>query len=288
MRATHENLRKYAVAPLAQWLIDVAIRRSSLTYGEAKRRLEIEIGFGTIFSTEVGFPAGVLMDQMLQIRPDVPLLNCLLVQQGDSMPGKGAGLYMAKYLNNPALALPRFRDRNLDQWRVAFDKVATDVYSFRDWDQVYQETFGQLLPAPAIHQGTERDGFDNTRKGEGQNHKALRLWIKDNPEWIHQRYIDFKTDTEFVLDSGDRVDVVYRGPASTVVIEVKSLDSNDADLRRGVYQCIKYRAVMEAMDVRSDAHVVPILVTQRKIPNDLNELVRRHDIRHLIAPEKLR
>ena len=31
-----------------------------------------------------------------------------------------------------------------------------------------------------------------------------------------------------------------------ITIEVKSRDSNWADLRRGVYQCVQYRAVMEA------------------------------------------
>lgn len=58
---TNENLKKHATKPLMQWLIDAAKRRRSITYGEAKRRLEAEIGFSDIFPTRVGIPAGALM-----------------------------------------------------------------------------------------------------------------------------------------------------------------------------------------------------------------------------------
>ena len=104
---------------------------------------------------------------------------------------------------------------------------------------------------------------------------------------MRRGYADFETDTEVVLDSADRVDVVYYGPTSTVVIEVKSLDSDDTDLRRGVFQCIKYRAVMEAIDMRSETQVIPLLVTQTPLPGDLADLVRRHGIRHFKAPGTL-
>ena len=95
------------------------------------------------------------------------------------------------------------------------------------------------------------------------------------------------TNTEVVLDSADRVDVVYYGPDSTVAIEVKSSDSDDTDLRRGIFQCIKYRAVMEAMDIRQDAQVDTVLVTQRSLPSDLRPLLRLHGIGHFKAPNHL-
>ena len=58
MRSTRDNLKQHAAPPLAQWLIHVAKRRSSVTYGEAARRLEIEFEFDTIFPTRMGIPAG--------------------------------------------------------------------------------------------------------------------------------------------------------------------------------------------------------------------------------------
>lgn len=287
MRATRANLTQHAARPLAQWVIHAAKRRSSVTYGEAARRLEIEFEFDNISPTRMGIPAGALMYRILEVQPDCPLLNILLVRQGDGMPGEGAGPFMTDYLGEPRLARLGYRDRHPRRWRAACDEIAADVYASRDWDRVYREAFGERLPPAILPEGTERDGINHARRGEGPSHKALRLWIARNPRRVRRAYADFETDTEVVLESADRVDVVYYGPTSTVVIEVKSLDSDELDLRRGVFQCIKYRAVMQAMDIRSDAQVLSVLVTQRSLPGDLAELVRRHRIRHFKAPEKL-
>ena len=291
IQPTVENLRRHAAAPLAQWLIHAAKRRSWMTYGEAKRRLETEIGFTAIGpDLRMGVSACALMDQILDVRPNCPLLNILLARQDDGMPGVGAARYMAKYLGQPELAQHGFRDKHPERWRTACDRIARDVYAFRNWDQVYQEAFDQPLPAAATHaEGTERDGTNHhARGGEGPKHKALRLWVKNHPRRVHRSFAGFRTDTEVILDSADRVDVVYYGPNSTIVIEVKSQDSDEADLRRGVFQCVKYRAVMEAMDVRRAATVVPVLVTQVKLPGDLKSFIRRHRIQHFRAPEELR
>ena len=287
MQATRDNLRQHAAPPLTQWLIHAAKRRSSLTYGEAKRRLETELDFDTIFPPMMGVPAGALMNRILRVRSDCPLLNILLVRQRDAMPGDGAGSFMADYLGRPRLATDGYRDKHPRQWRAACDEVATDVYAFGEWDQVYREAFGQNLPTATSSEGTERDGISRARSGEGPNHRALRLWVRDNPGRIRRGYRNFDTDTEVFLDSADRVDVVYYGRTLTVVLEVKSVDSDDADLRRGVFQCIKYRAVMEAMDIRSEPQVVPVLITQTPLPGDLAELVRRHGIQHFRAPDDL-
>ena len=56
-------------------------------------------------------------------------------------------------------------------------------------------------------------------------------------------------------------------------------------LRRGVFQCIKYRAVMQAMDIRSDPDIIAILITQSRLPGNLKELLRLNRIGHFRAPE---
>ena len=284
MRPTNGNLNRYAVPPLTQWLILAAKHRSSLTYGIAKARLENEIGFNTLYrATRVGYPAGALMSRMLAVKPDCPLLNVLLVREKDRMPGPGAGPFMARYLDDRELAQKDIRDKDPQRWRSACDEIATDVYAFKEWDQVYADTFGEQLPEPApAPKGSEKDGIRHARKGEGPNHKALRLWVKKHPRKIRQAYAKFRSETEVILDSADRVDVVYYGRDLTVVIEVKSSDSDDNDLRRGIFQCIKYRAVMKAMDVRREPRVEAVLVTQRTLPSGLKPLIRLHNIRHFI------
>jgi hypothetical protein len=52
--------------------------------------------------------------------------------------------------------------------------------------------------------------------------------------------------TEFVLPSGDIVDVLFRSARCRTAVEVKSHISDDADLTRGLFQCVKYRAILRA------------------------------------------
>lgn len=285
MRPTKQNLRRHAAKPLTRWLIRAAKDRSFVTYGQAKRRLETEAGFTTIFSAHMGVPAGELMYRIQDIMPDCPLLNVLLVQQGDKMPSEGAGPFMADYIGNPRLADPEFRTQDPQTWRAVYDRIARAVYAFDAWDGVYEDTFGEPLPHSSPPQGSERDGIRHARRGEGPRHRALRLWVRGHPGAIGRSYARFRTATEVVLDSADRVDVVYYGPNLTVALEVKSSDSDESDLRRGIFQCIKYRAVMQAMDIRTDAPIVAILVTQSPLPGDLKALARLHRIRHVRAPE---
>ena len=182
----------------------------------------------------MGVPAGELMYRIQDVMPDCPLLNVLLVQQGDKMPSEGAGPFMADYLDDPRLADSEFRAQDPQAWRVACERIANDVYAFDDWDGVYRDTFGEPLPPPSPPQGSERDGIQHARSGEGPRHRALRLWVRDHPGAIRRSYAGFRSATEVVLESADRVDVVYYGSRLTVAIEVKSSDSDESDLRRGI------------------------------------------------------
>lgn len=145
----------------------------------------------------------------------------------------------------------------------------------------------QRLSTAAVPRACDRDGIRHGREGEGPNHRKLRCWIMRNPGKVAPHYAKFHTETEYVLRSADRVDVVFRGPDEIVVIEVKSSDSSEADLERGVFQCIKYRAVMEAMKVCPEVMVTSILVTQEFLPESLAELARQNGVRHFLAPELL-
>ena len=61
IKPTADNLRsKVATEPLTRWLISAAKQRTTLTYGEGKRRLEVECGFRTIFSMKMGIVAGAV------------------------------------------------------------------------------------------------------------------------------------------------------------------------------------------------------------------------------------
>ena len=50
-----------------------------------------------------------------------------------------------------------------------------------------------------------------------------------------------------ILLSGDRLDVYFElNNGSRIAIEVKSVSSSDADVMRGLFQCVKYKSVLDA------------------------------------------
>jgi len=217
------------------------------------------------------------------------------------MPSHGAGGYMAVRYGNARLHSSTYKDRHPHLWEKYFREAAAEVYAYSEseWAELYERVFGEPFSRAEI--GFEREKRQVGREhdygagrgagkygtgGEGKFHKALRLWVTDNPSLVDRRYgRATRTETEFPLDSGDRVDAVYHLEDRVVVLEVKSRISNAVDLRRGVYQCIKYRAVKVAMDVREDVTVEAVLVTETKIPGDIAALLRQHNIRHRLVAQ---
>ena len=278
--STHANLESpRATAPLTRWLIDAAARRTTITYGYAKRRLENECGFGVIFGIAVGRVAGAAMNRILERSPEAPLLNVLLVQAGTALPGAGAVLHLAE--RYPDRGWLRMAGANNDKrWRDLIEEEATRVYSYLRWDDLYRDVYDESPQTPC-HQssGTERARVEYGKGGEGPNHKAMRLRVSREPGLVQKGLQADATHTEVELLSGDRVDVVSYAGNRTVAIEVKSLDSDWSDLRRGVYQCVKYRAVLSAQDIRLNPRIEAWLVTEDPLPRDLKELARRLGVR---------
>ncbi|MFG1319224.1 hypothetical protein [Xanthobacter autotrophicus] len=295
MKQTNENLSSDAATKaLMRWLVVAALDNSFLTYGEVKNRLEKEVGFESIARPgRTGYTAGAMIDKLLDVDEAAPLLNVLLVEQKTELPSDGAGSYLADRFDEPRLRHANAKNRLSKLWRRAFDEAAGEVYSTpqAEWQRLFECAYGEPLDPQQLTEdrekrraGAENDGLRYGRSGEGPHHKELRLWVCVNPALIHQKFADAVSETEVVLDSADRVDVLFKLKNHTVAIEVKSRDSNLADLRRGVYQCVKYRAVLEAMDIRQPGAVAAILVTETPLPGEIKALLAMHEIKHFLAP----
>ena len=291
IKPTNENLDDVAAPMIARWLIEAAESRTDVTYGEARRRLEAATFTSIGRATKLGRPAGTLMDRIHEIDPEAPLLNSLLVLQSDHMPSTGVRFYFSSRFGLPQLEREDSRVMRRQLWRVTFERSATEVYSFTRWPELYEAAFGERYRKPDDelaprnpNTGKEIDGLLRGRTGEGPNHRALRLWVLENPDALFPNLNNVRSETEIDLDSGDRVDVVYYHAKRTIALEVKSADSNYADLRRGVFQCIKYRAVMNAMDPRSSDLVQAVLVTESPLPGDLADLAKLNGVSYRLVP----
>lgn len=294
--ATDETLWEHATAPLMRILIARVAQRSDISYDAARLHVEDAASISRIFTTRMGHVAGYLIEQIHDVEPGAPLINTLVVSQKDRMPSKGAGPFMAKRFGKPKLAQDNAKKLYPELWRKTYQKAAAEVYDLGvdEWLRIYEKVFGAKLSKRKIDEinrdqvdGTERDGRQFGGGGEGKHHKALRLWVRDNPGEIRAAYRNARTDTEWLLDSADRVDAVFFKGKETIVLEVKSRISNRDDLYRGVFQCVKYRAVAAAMDPRGkDAPITAFLVTEEAPPGEIKDLLRLHSIKHFQAPKE--
>ena len=248
---------------LARWLIGAARRSTTLTYGEAKSRLEKECGFSSLARPgRAGLTAGTLQYAIHEHEPSAPLLNVLLVRQDTELPGSGAQEFLAaRYPEEPRLEEEDADEIYPELWARYARLAAEEAYRYARWEALYEQLFGSYVP-DSFYVPRKRTGGGGG--GEGTFHKALREWVWKNPKRIDKRLRAVDSQTEVDLLSGDRVDVVYRTPDEVVAIEVKSRISDWDDFRRGIYQCVKYHAVVDAQEKeeKSGRRVRALLVTE--------------------------
>ena len=96
---------------------------------------------------------------------------------------------------------------------------------------------------------------------------------------------DFKVQDkgkdEFSLLSGDEIDVVFEHGNAAYLIEVKSVRSNEVDFVRGVYQCVKYRAVFQAQraSVTPNLAIHAILAVEGEPSGHILALAKNNSVR---------
>ena len=106
--------------------------------------------------------------------------------------------------------------------------------------------------------------------GESDNHRLLKEFVARNPR-LADLPLESVGDTEYGLPSGDRVDVAFCCAGELVLIEVKSEISSDADILRGLFQCVKYQAVASALQLlrNTSQNVRSILILGKSLPTSL-------------------
>ena len=106
---------------------------------------------------------------------------------------------------------------------------------------------------------------------ESEDHKRLKVHIATHPEILGLRANVAHGVNEYGLPSGDELDVLFREGDEWIAVEVKSQISDDGDLVRGLFQCVKYHAVLEAflLSTGRAPNVRTVLVIARQLPEEL-------------------
>ena len=281
MTSQESHTRKEIIdtgAPIALRMLIEAIHKGErepfVTYGDIADEIHAKLGGKKISPRQIGAVAGSMMDQILDHDPKAPLINALITCS-DGLPGYSG--YLAE----------RYRDPKLEEWKTVSKSQKLEIVArerkkvrlYKDWEKLEKKLFGSPAPIKCLNQiSKEKDGNspDGRRGGapESEEHKKLKEWVRKNPQEIGLPQSFDQGRVEVELESADIVDVMFTDGAQFAVVEVKSCRSGDGDLKRGIYQCVKYRAVKEAQEQPVNTSVRAILVTERDLPNKLKERAR--------------
>lgn len=197
---------------------------------------------------------------------EIPHIQSLVINQHRRLPGEGFEGFLAERMKG-------YQNLSLADKRAYLDAYWHEVYAYPYWRDVLEAC--EL--APALGGASDIVEKAKTGKsgggGEGEEHRALKEYVAAHPGIVGLPSIARAT-VEAPLPSGDKIDVLFDAPKRLVAIEVKSKISNDVDLARGLFQCVKYRAVMEAERGFKGARysVDAVLVIGRTFPEGLCSL----------------
>lgn len=258
-------------------LLSNAPKGRSITYKELAEKIQVVFGVPLPKTfRNYGHPLGKIFRTIRFLWKDwgepVPPINLLVVNGESGRPGDGAHLINEQY------------------WAQAKDKrgkylgnegVLGDIYAY-NWFKVADYLGIELLEKYKIEdRPVELPPPRDFAGPESIRHKELKLWIKQNPEFLAEGFGIFTSGTnEKLLRSGDRLDVHFSNRHTELAVEVKvqsgSEDYFEAECFRGIFQCVKYREILRAEQRASgrDANAKAALVYQGSFPKEAFRLAK--------------
>ena len=264
------DLRKYldgkgASPPRVPLLLPILMRQARLgtpiTYGDAAA--ELGLHHRTIHPTAgvIGYTLKLVAQARGWKRRPPPPLQSLIVNDITRVPGGGVDGFMSTAYQAA---------ETTEKKRAVLKAVYAHIKAYPHWDEVFTLVGLDATPAPADDL-VEKAIAARGRGGEGKEHKALKEYVAANPSVIGLPAALAQGRCEFPLASGDRVDVVFEGRRLKTAVEVKSSISSVGDIARGLFQCLKYRVVLEkqAELSRVPFGVDVLLVVGKAFPTEL-------------------
>jgi hypothetical protein len=249
---------------------------TGITYEELARRIQSFNKHGEPHP-RLGAVLGVMGHLLEAIQPDwqepIPHIQALVVtKNGDNrgIPDDGISEFRIGY---DRLTRTEKENKAFAEWQVIAD------FGSR-WNLVLQQLD---LPTIVIDQKLISNERTRGAGGESWAHQNLKEFVKQHPELVG---VDGPVEafTEYALPSLDTLDVLFKTPKCWTAVEVKSSisDGVPSDYQRGLYQIVKYTALLHAMRTEPQ-YAVPgeikvLLVLESTLPTHLLQLRDRLQI----------
>lgn len=186
----------------------------------------------------LNYPLGCIGDALNDLSDEwddeIPHIQALVKNQHTNLPGPGFDGFLEQKGEKWSNAKER---------RAIIESYWAKIAAYPYWDDVLEAL--KLAPtatdlAPIIASAARGGG------GEGPDHLALKNYVCANPQCVGLKVGDPAGEPEYGLPSGDCIDVVFAQKRRIHAVEVKPAGSGVEDITRGLFQCVKYRAVLIA------------------------------------------
>lgn len=189
----------------------------------------------------IGKALGYIEDIMQSLRDesgknDIPSLNALCKNTQTKLPSEGFSYVYKEYDKMPP-----------DAKRIFVEGINQQAVKYEHWDWVLNAL--GLQPAKGISEEEWKSILKpvHGNGGEGKEHKELKEYIKTNSQVLGINNV-VSAETEYLLPSGDKLDVYFILKNGTrIAVEVKPSKSPEQDIARGIFQCVKYEAILKAI-----------------------------------------
>lgn len=206
-----------------------------------------------------------LLSQSWQER--VPPLQALVINKADELPGEG----FSEFAPDPA----QYRTATRRIKQQVTQALLAHVFTYTRWPAVLAHFGVDPLPAPKLSE-LINDSQRSRALGSGESaaHAALKARVAAAPSLAGFSGQPDRVVTEYTFPSADTADVLIEGRDEVWAVEVKSHLSDDADLLRGIFQAVKYRALLSAELAveQRDKGCRAVLVTERVLPLELQRI----------------
>lgn len=268
-------------------LLSLAKSAHKITYRNLDKEIAVQTGqppirvlviYGKVLEI-VGQALNQLSEEW---QDEIPPLTILAVSEGkNGEPSSGVDGFLQRYATKSTSENLTSNNRS-----AMIERATNAAHNYSRWDDVAEyfgvSISGELLPETEPIQLAKPTPILGGG-GESTAHLALKNHVAEHPG-LFSSYGEFKNGTiEFRLDSGDEVDVLFQNDEQTLAVEVKTDTASQGELTRGIFQCVKYRAVLRAMyDIEGKLiNVQTVLITPQQLSDSHKNAARRLNVNWL-------
>lgn len=242
---------------MARLILPILVRqakaRKTIYYSDLAKEI------GLVNPRNLNYPLGNIGNELMQLdkkkKLNIPQIQFIVINKKTGIPGDGISDFI--------VGDKVYKTLSGSEKRRKKDSYLYEIYSFPMWDEVLDEL--GLIPSTPL--GSSISLSDEAPSvfhggGEGKEHKELKEYVAAHPSVIGIP-ANARVNIEYPLYSGDILDISFQNEQIWWGVEVKPKTSFELDVRRGIFQCIKYQAVMAAQvlatGVKTEIRVLLVL-----------------------------